>query len=440
MHGGWPWELATLAAALLAACLIGLPTGTTPWLLAAVLAGFLAWHLRNLWRLERWLRSGRQRNPPQGLGVWGLVLDHYWRLRVRAHKRKKRLAQVIKEFRKSTAAMPDGAIVLDEDQRIAWFNEAAVQLIGLRGKADLGQRVVNLIRHPAFLNYLESGEYEMPVDIPAPAAEGHYLALRLVPYGQAQTLLIIRDVTRIKRLEAIRRDFVANASHELRSPLTVLAGYLEAMGEDEQVRGNWSGPLREMHLQTRRMTSLINDLLELSRLETETGAAPDTHMVNIAAMAERIRREADALGEGVRDIRIDIAEPGGLLGVENELYSAFSNLVFNAVRYTGEGGRIDVRWRRDIAGHPCFEVTDTGIGIAAKHIPRITQRFYRIDKSRSRRNGGTGLGLAIVKHVLQRHGGELEIESEPGRGSTFRCVFPAERLAGDDAPVRAAGG
>ena len=243
MHAGWPWEMAILVVALLAACLVGLPTGTTPWLLAGVLGLFLAWHLRNLWRLERWLRSGRRRNPPQSIGVWGLIMDHYWRLRVRAHKRKKRLAQVIKEFRKSTAAMPDGAVVLDEDQRIVWYNEAAVNLIGLRGKADLGQRVVNLVRHPAFLEYLESGEYEMPVDIPSPVRDGTFLALRLVPYGQAQTLLIIRDVTRIKRLEAIRRDFVANASHELRSPLTVLAGYLEAMGEDDQVRESWSGPL-----------------------------------------------------------------------------------------------------------------------------------------------------------------------------------------------------
>lgn len=443
MHGGWPSELAVLAGLVLAACLMGLATGLLPWMLVLVLAAYLAWHLRNLWRLERWLRSGRRRNPPQAAGVWGLVMDHYWRLRLRAHRRKKRLAQVIKEFRKSTAAMPDGAIVLDEDQRIVWYNEAALKLIGLRGKADLGQRVVNLIRHPGFLDYLETGDYEVPVDIPAPGAEGRFLALRLVPYGESQTLLVLRDVTRIKRLEAIRRDFVANASHELRSPLTVLAGYLEAMAEDETVSEGWAGPLNEMHLQTRRMTSLINDLLELSRLETETSAATEGHAVNIAALAERIRREALALGEGQRDIHVAIDSGAGLLGSENELYSAFSNLVFNAVRYTGEGGRIDIHWGINDTGLPCFEVRDTGIGIDAKHIPRITQRFYRIDKSRSRRNGGTGLGLAIVKHVLQRHGGELEVESELGTGSVFRCVFPAGRLVGGrdggDVPARAAG-
>lgn len=429
MHGGWSSELAAFAGLVLVACLIGLATGMLPWMLVLALACYLGWHLRNLWRLERWLRSGRRRNPPQSIGVWGLILDHYWRLRLRAYKRKRRLTQVIKEFRKSTAAMPDGAIVLDEDQRIVWFNDAAVQLIGLRGKADLGQRAVNLIRHPAFQDYLESGEYEMPVDVPAPGREGKFLAMRLVPYGQSQTLLIVRDVTHIKRLEAIRRDFVANASHELRSPLTVLAGYLEAMGEDERVRETWAGPLNEMHMQTRRMTSLINDLLELSRLETEIASAPDIHPVNIAALADRLKREAAAMGEGERDIRVDIACPDRLLGVESELYSAMSNLVFNAVRYTGEGGRIDIRWFVNDAGQPCFEVRDNGIGIDAKHIPRITQRFYRIDKSRSRRNGGTGLGLAIVKHVLQRHGGVLEIHSEPGRGSRFRCVFPGQRLS-----------
>jgi two-component system phosphate regulon sensor histidine kinase PhoR len=360
--------------------------------------------------------------------VWGEVFEHYYRLQRRYAKRKKRLARVIREFRESTAAMPDGTIVLDSDLRISWFNGAAIQLLGLAGNRDIGQPIASLLRAPAFERYIREADFRRPVEVDSPVDLGGRLSIRVVPYGHGQYLMLVRDVTRLQRLENMRRDFVANASHELRSPLTVLGGYLEHMTDDEAIPEVWSDPLEEMQAQCRRMTTLVDDLLELSRLETDAPADPDEQPVDVAALVDRIRFEALNQAGGTRGIETDLDPTLGLAGIETELYSAVSNLVFNAVRYTDPGGRIEIEWRRTDDGGAQFCVRDDGIGIEPKHLPFITQRFYRVDPSRSRSRGGTGLGLAIVKHVLQRHGGRLEIESEPGRGSRFRCLFPAERL------------
>ncbi|NKI34602.1 phosphate regulon sensor histidine kinase PhoR [Wenzhouxiangella sp. XN79A] len=404
--------------------------GAFGWWLAVALAITGLRHIRQMQRLEGWLRSGRQSQPPQSWGVWGEVFEHYYRLQRRYAKRKKRLARVIREFRESTAAMPDGTLVLDADWRITWFNSASVRLLGLAGNRDLGQPVTSLLRAPAFDAYMRSGDFGRPVDVASPTQLGHTLSVRIVPYGRGQYLMLVRDITRIQRLQNMRRDFVANASHELRSPLTVLGGYLEHLAEDEAVPEIWDGPLQEMQVQCTRMATLVNDLLELSRLETDSPGEPDEQPVPVPDLVRRIVADAEAQAGGERTIEVDLDESLGLAGIENELYSAFSNLVFNAVRYTDRGGRIRVRWYRDRDGTARFCVVDDGIGIDARHLPFITQRFYRVDPSRSRSQGGTGLGLAIVKHVLQRHDSRLTVESEPGEGSEFCCVFPAHRTRG----------
>lgn len=428
MRSGWTTELAFAAALLVPAVLIGLVSGTTAWWIIVVLLAVLGRHLHQLSRLEQWLRAGRLRNPPQNWGIWGDVFEHYYRLQRRYYKRKKKLAKVIRSYRESTEAMPDGAVVLDAEGHILWFNEAAVRLLQLAGSSDLGQPVTHLLRHPAFDAYLSAGDFSHAVEIPSPGAGHRTLSVRIVPYGDRQRLLLAQDITRLQRLQAMRRDFVANASHELRSPLTVMAGYLETLADDDSAPDEWRAPVAEMQIQCRRMTSLINDLLELSRLETDAPDAPEDQTVAVPAMVRKLVEDAQAQDRGQRRFSIEVDDGLLLAGVEGELHSAFGNLILNALRYTGDDGQIGVCWRRGQAGEAIFEVTDNGIGIDARHIPFITQRFYRVDPSRNRDGGGTGLGLAIVKHVLQRHGAQLEIESRLGEGSRFRCRFPTRRV------------
>lgn len=433
MRQAWLSESLLLGLLVLLALSLGLLIGGLGWWLSLALSVFTARHLYQLYRLERWLRVGRLRNPPESWGIWGEVFEHYYRLQRRYYKRKKRLGRVIREFRESTAAMPDGTMVLGGDLRILWFNEAARELLRLSTSRDLGQSVLNLIRSPLFKQYLQAGKYEQSVSITSPSDDSRTLALRLIPYGTDQYLLLFRDVTRLARLQAMRRDFVANASHELRSPLTVLAGYLETLADEKVLGAEWEMPLQEMRAQCQRMNSLVNDLLELSRLETEDSDAPGDRVVDVPALAERIIQYARTEDIGQHQFSFEADAPAGLAGLERELYSAFSNLIINAMRYTDDDGRIEVRWYGRSNGDWVFEVSDDGIGIEEKHIPFITQRFYRVDSSHSRKKGGTGLGLAIVKHVLQRHNARLEVESRPGEGSSFRCVFPASRVHQDRA-------
>lgn len=428
MRSAWPLEGLRLALCLIPAMVIGALT-VGVWVgVSAGLAACLAWHLYQLYRLEHWFRRDRRRNPPEGRGVWGEVYDHYFRLQQRHLNRKRRLARVLREFRNSTEAMPDGTVVLDRGGHILWFNQAARDLIGLKGNHDIGQPLGNLLRAPDFIRQLDHGQHEVePVEVESPVYPDRWLNLTLVPYGDGQRLLLIRDVTRLHRLERMRRDFVANASHELRSPLTVMQGYLEAMAEGEGLGDVWQRPIGEMQHQTRRMTAIVQDLLELSRLETQEPDAPRDE-VDLRVLASRIRDEALALGQGPGDITLEFLSDSRVYGAERELYSAFSNLVFNAMRYTPESGSVRIVWDVSPAGVGRFAVHDTGQGIEPRHIPRLTQRFYRVDKGRARQDGGTGLGLAIVKHVLQRHGGRLEIESRPGVGSTFRGILPYDRV------------
>ena len=312
-----------------------------------------------------------------------------------------------------------------------WFNQAAQGLLGLRTPNDVGLRVANLIRHPAFTEYFTAARFEREIEVPSPVSRGRTLSLRIIPYGVGQKLLIARDVSELKRLETARRDFVANASHELRTPLTVLRGYLDMMEPDWNAVGGknalseWRGPLNEMRNQSLRMESLVNDMLRLARLENE--AVTKQELLNLPALLGRVLDEARALSKGAHRFQSSFEDGLLLLGTEVEAQSIFSNLIFNAVRYTPTGGVIRVEWKREGEG-AVFVCADTGIGIAEADIPRLTERFYRVDVGRSRASGGTGLGLSIVKHALERHEAQLSITSELGVGSTFTCRFPATRV------------
>jgi two-component system phosphate regulon sensor histidine kinase PhoR len=434
MAAMWTFALARLAGILLAGLCVGLLFGPIwVWVLGAACL-YLGWQLLNLYRLDRWLRLRSQLDPPNIGGIWGDIIGQVVRLHRRKQFHKQRLVQLFRELRRSTAALPDGVIILSSQNEIVWFNRQAARLLGLRRPVDIGLRIDNLIRSPEFVHYLHGDDFALPLIIRPPVQLDLYLALQLVPYGAGQSLLLARDVTRQMRLEAMRKDFVANASHELRTPLTVISGYLDTLADDSSIDAAWAGPIRDMRAQARRMNAIITDLLELSRLESTDGEAP-REPIDVPRMLERLHRDALAKNDRPRQVLLELESADGLYGAAHEIESAFTNVLVNALKYTLPDGIVRMRWRTDDDG-AYFSVIDTGIGIPAEHIPRLTERFYRVDAGRSRGEGGSGLGLAIVKHALQRHGGWLDVESTEGKGSIFTCQFPTPRIC--ELAVRAA--
>lgn len=424
------WQyLAAMAVVLLVAAAVGSLMGKTAIVvaLALALAGLLLMQVRSLLRFEHWLRNRTAERPPDMRGPWGEVVAITSRLYRRKVFHKRRVLAMLRELRRMTSAMPDGAILLNASREILWFNRTAGHWLELKRKADFGLRIDNLVRHPDFVEYLDQEGRSAPPRIRLPMQADRWLSFRLITSNATgRRLLLLRDVTSEARLESMRRDFVANASHELRSPLTVIGGYLDTLAEDPGLDPAWQAPVLEMRRQSERMRAIVQDLLELSKLESQTGVAEETP-VDVGGMLALLHKEVLAQPEPSATLDVALHSDALLLGSDSELHSVFANLLSNAVKYTPASGRIDVRWWTDAAGGH-VEVRDTGIGIAAEHLPRLTERFYRVDASRSRELGGSGLGLAIVKHALQRHGGWLDIRSEEGRGSTFTCHFPVARL------------
>ncbi|MFC1748116.1 phosphate regulon sensor histidine kinase PhoR [Pseudomonadota bacterium] len=417
---------------LLALVFTGLTIGTviddiTLSILIAV-SLYLAWHLHNIYSLQTWLQRSGHPQPPQGSGIWMEIFDRIYYLQKQNRRGKKKLTRYLSRFKESTSAMPDATVVLNQSGQIEWINKAAQKLLGLKPSQDIGQHISNLMRTPEFIRYLTKGDFEQPLETHPPLNDQLHISVRIIPYGNNQSLFIARDVTRIKRLEQMRRDFVSNISHELRSPLTVLRGYLEAMQEDkDETTEMWQRSVEVMNQQTLRMQSVVDDLLMLSRMETGKAQGPQED-VPIPELLRAIQTAAQALGkEKEQEINLSIDDTLWLKGNYSELYSAFSNLVFNAVHYTPANGTITIEWLPTTEGAR-LKIQDTGIGIAPQHINRITERFYRVDSGRSRESGGTGLGLAIVKHVLQRHDGQLTVFSQVKRGSTFSCDFSKKKV------------
>jgi len=422
----WWFAAGRLLGTVVIGCGVGWLLGNVWGGLACALALHLGWVLANLFRLEWWLRHRSYADPPDVGGVWGEIIAQIVRLHRRKRFHKQRFVQLMRQLQRSTAALPNGVVILNAQREIVWFNRMAARLLNLRRTADLGMRIEHLMREPEFVRYLGGGDYTNPVVIRTTTGEECYLSMQVAPYGDGQLLLLVSDVSRQMRLEAVRRDFVANSSHELRSPLTVISGYLETLAQDSALDPDLQGPIAEMRRQAERMTAIIRDLLELSRLE-ESDVFVGGEPIDIAALMALLRKDVLARAVHPREVRVRVDSPAQLNGDEPEIHSAFSNLVDNAAKYTPAEGALEMRWWVDEdGGH--FAVTDTGMGIPPEHIPRLTERFYRVDPGRSRSTGGSGLGLAIVKHVLQRHGATLEVQSTLGAGSTFTCHFPAERV------------
>ena len=420
----WQVSLGRFIVLLLAAFVIGLPLHVELYTTYAALLGYSLWSLASLYQLQTWLRSRRWRPPPEDRGVWSDISRHVYTRLHGERSRKRRLVALLRAFREAAAALPDGVVVLTKGRSILWFNEAAARLLGLAAPRDRRKHVDAFLPAVAKSWIMQEPEQDALRDVASAISDNLRLSFRLIPYSREHMLLVVRDVTPLARLEQVRRDFVANVSHELRTPLTVLHGYLEML--DEETSPQLAPVLADLRGQSRRMTQIVEDLLTLSRLEAQQQPAQDR--VSMRALLNGLKREAEALSHGRHSIACVRSCEADMRGSVDYLHSAFSNLISNAVRYTPEGGRIEISWKTTPEGGARFAVADTGYGIPAEHLPRITERFYRVSTSRSRETGGTGLGLSIVKHVLQLHEARLEIESEVGVGSTFSCVFSRERL------------
>lgn len=377
-------------------------------------------------RLLLWLRGAQVDEAPRHTGFWGELgyrIERVLRARERdLQQERERIAQ----FLSAIEASPNGVLLLDSNDQIEWCNSVAADHLGIDPLRDLRQPLTNLVRAPAFVAHLQSSASDEAVSFAQPGRPGT-LSVLIRPYGQGQKLLLTQDITERLRTDEMRRDFVANVSHEIRTPLTVLAGFVETLHHIELSAVERERVLDMMTQQTDRMRSLVDDLLTLAQLEGSPRPRTD-QWVTVDALMRRVEADARPLSAGRHALEFDAGASGAIAGSEAELLSALGNLVTNAIRYTPSGGRIAVTWQRRANGSAAFEVSDTGVGVAPEHLARLGERFYRVDGSRSRESGGTGLGLAIAKHAVQRHGGALEVESEPGKGSTFRLVFPPARV------------
>ena len=436
MIGPWRAFIGRSLAALALAVSLGWFLGDILLTVLLATAAGLGWHLFHIYRLFQWLQSGSGPLPSATGGIWAEIYNRLQRFQQRHRQRELKLTEILDQYQHATAAVPDAAAVINNDDEVIWCNDAAERLLGLRTKQDVGQPIVNLVRHPAFVGFLSERRYTSSVEFPAPTDGTIFLCVRIIRLGNEQRLLLATDNTRVRRLEQIRRDFVANVSHELRTPLTVIRGYLETLLDSgNDLHSRWREPARRMQEQAARMQRIIEDLLMLSRLEAGTPREPH-RPISIPALITTIVADAELLAkEHAHVISCDIDPKVGMMGHEQELRSAFSNLVYNAVRYTPERGAIVIRWFADDKGLH-FAVEDNGEGIAAQHIPRLTERFYRVDRGRQRSTGGTGLGLAIVNHVMSRHQGKLTISSQVGVGSSFACDFSRDlQVLLDDTPI-----
>ncbi len=432
MYRGLRTEIQRIILFIGFCALIGWLVGEVAWclIIGATLYGIFL--LRQMQRFYIWLSRHSNRPPPSSSGIWGDIFDAIYRMRKQQAAQQQNLMQQLTRMQDSTAALKDGAVLLDNHGQIEFWNASAEKLLGLRKDTDRQQKLTNILRDPQFLSYFRQEQYAEPITMHSPISSDGFLEIQINVFGDNEKLVVVRDVTRLHKLEKIRSDFVANVSHELRTPLTVLKGYLETLedqGDDlssqYKLPPHWNKAIGHMQQQTSRMQNLVDDLMLLSKLEAKNTDQNQKVAVDLASLAQNLCDDAQQISP--QHIIMLEGETLHVSGNKNELHSALSNLVTNALRYSPPGSTVRLHWGTDDAG-AYFSVTDQGPGIAAAHIPRLTERFYRVDGGRGRADGGTGLGLAIVKHALARNDGQLDIVSTPGKGSTFTCHFPASSI------------
>jgi len=422
----WLRSIARVSVFLTCCALLGLYIDYLVLTLLLGTIGLLGLHYWSIYSLNYWLWHSKKISPPTSRGIWSHIYQGIHAANLRSRDKRKTLGEIIRRFRQGSEALPDAALIVNDGAEITWCNRLARIELGLQWPEDMGQKVYDCIDNERFTTFYHADRFERPIEIVSPINPNKVLEFRIVPYEDAHFMVLIRDVTRLTQIEKMRKDFVANVSHELKTPLTVINGYLEMMPEN----GDMSMPMvqkaiAEMRTQSSRMQSLVEELLVLSRIEASTERAFEK-VVNVPQLLWQIQAESEALNRNrLHKIFFDISPNLYVYGIESELRSAFSNMIFNAIHYTPNRGVIEVKWSVH-AGQAKFVVKDNGDGIAAEHITRLTERFYRVDKARSRTTGGSGLGLSIVKHALSHHNSRLMIKSTVGIGSEFSCRFSAE--------------
>ena len=422
--GVWQKEIISVLLLLFVSIIAGTITGHLIMLLFLIMLGISIRMILQINQFEKWISTGGRGKYPKTTGIWEEIYYHVYRLKKQDKQRKKKLGKMVDQFRQSTEALPDAAIVLGINDEIDWANKAARDVFGLH-QSDKGQRIPNLIRFPDFIRYLKLRNYKDSVILPSPVDSRIILEVRVIPYGAGLRLLLAQDITQLKKMERMRKDFVANVSHELRTPLTVLKGYLETLQDlDDEQSPLLTNSFKQMLGQTERMQHLVDDLLLLTKLETQQ---KKTHCVDVPALLSQVCAESDVLGNSPKRIQLTLESSAHIMGEEQELRSAFTNLVVNALKYSKADSLVKVRWFQE-QGFITLAIEDNGEGIPKADIPRVTERFYRVETKRLIKVNGTGLGLAIVKHVLMRHEAQLVITSELHKGSCFSCHFPVKRI------------
>ena len=434
LPSAWYEELIYLAMLLGSLAAVGSIFNSIALFLMFGALGYLTWNLYNLYLMERWIRLGDSIESPDANGIWETIFKSYHDLQRRHRKDKKRMAKLIKRFRATARAMPDPTIILNRELEIEWMNSIAARAFDLDEKEDIGKRLDNFLRGPEVREWLNRRNYDTALDYLIGVSPRQVLSLRLVPFeSKGSMMLIAVDVSDTRRLEQFRRDFIANASHELRTPLTVFTGYLEQLEtrverEEGGIQSRWGRAIHGMQEQAVRMRQIVDDMLVLARLEEDQRKPAETD-IDVPALLRQIEEDAKVLADARKQtLHVEVDLDLWLHGIEDSLRAVASNLLNNACKYTHEGGAITLRWLRNSTGQPMLQVQDNGPGIPAEHVPRLTERFYRVDAGRDRVQGGSGLGLSIVKHALEQHDALLRVESKPGEGSVFSAVFPLERL------------
>lgn len=430
----WRSELRKQVLILVSVCLVGYSIGQFLPALLLLLVCYVLFNLVQLHRLTKWLAKDHASDrsaPPEGFGLWGGVFDGIYRLQKQERRASAYLENIVNKAQESSAALEMAIIMVDRNNNLDWWNKATESLLGLRYPEDRRLPVTNLIRDPAFTAYFGRNVYDEPLHINAPGDSGKRLEIQIALFGENERLIIVRDISQLHRLELMRKDFVGNVSHELGTPITVIKGYLEAILDNIQdLDGKWEKPVIQMHQQSSRMENIVKDLLALSALETGTPSRKQSSFALIQLLSEIVNDARQIFAQQDHQFSLSCDENIKFIGDRGELYSAIANLVSNAAKYTPYQGKINILIRLSedfLEAH----VEDNGPGIEAKHLPRLTERFYRVDVSRSSETGGTGLGLAIVKHIVNRHDGELTVSSEVGKGSCFTCRFPLSRVKTD---------
>jgi len=439
LPSNWQTELNRLVIIVLTAVTVGWLVNQVLLSVLIAITAYLFYFLYQLKRLNNWLVTltlVEDAEPPESSGLWGAIFDGIFRLQQGKKAALANLYFTLQRAQRSADALNMAIVLLDKNDSLEWWNSAAEKLLGFRKSSDEGQAITNLIRHPLFIAYYAEENYQQPLTLASPANSNTMLEFQIIMFGEKERLIVARDITQIERLGLMRKDFIANVSHELRTPITVISGYLETLIDNAELSDpRWSKAIDQMYQQSRRVENIVRDLLMLSRLETRA-INLQQNAINLSALLAEIQRDtADVISEYKHELVLECDPELSINGERQEIYSAISNLVLNAAKYTPEAGKIRICCEQS-PEEITIAVIDNGIGIASEHIPRITERFYRVDVSRSKNTGGTGLGLAIVKHILVRHNANLEIASELGKGSCFKCRFPKPRAGHHSQPGR----